>query len=156
MVWNGSKCGGSQVRMARVRPRLGVWARAMTGAIDAPTRPAPPSLRRCRRLRFMDSSATSRVGGDDPERLVEYVERFGGVLIGVGERHVDLVHGLDELAADQLLVEALDPVAIGRQGCTIVDDRSVGEEDVEHRRLAADLRGHAVLARGGGQALAQA
>src|SRR6516225_6705853 len=142
--------------MARVPPRLGVWARATTGAIDAPTRPAPPSLRRCRRLRFMDSSATSRVGGDDPERLVEYVQRFGDVLIGMGERHVDLVHSLDELAADQLLVEALDPVAIRRQGRAIVDDRAVGEEDVEHGRLAADLRRHAVLARGGGEPFAQA
>src|SRR5262245_52916645 len=156
MVWNGSKWGGSQVRMARVPPRLGVWARATTGAMDAPTRPAPPSLRRCRRLRFMDPSATSRVGSDDPERLVEYVQRFGDVSIGVGERHVDLVHGLDELSANQLLVEALDPVAVGRQSRAVVDDETVGKEDVEHGRLAADLRRQAVLARGGGEPFAQA
>src|SRR5262249_51961846 len=145
-----------QVRIARVPPRLGVWARAMTGAIDAPASPAPPSLSSCRRVRFMDSSATSRVGGDDAERLVEYVQRFVDVIVGVGERDVDLVHGLDDLAAHELLVEVLDPVAIGRQGRTIVDDRTVGEEDVEHRGLAADLRRHAVLARGGAQALTQA
>src|SRR5213593_2100635 len=115
MVWNGSKCGGSQVRIARVPPRLGVCARARAGAIAAPASAAPPSLSRCRRLRFMESSTTSRAGGDDRERLVEYVERFLDVLVGVGERHVDLVHGLDDLATDQFLVEALDPVAIRRQ-----------------------------------------
>src|SRR5438128_12029838 len=155
MVWNGSKWGGSQVRIARVPPRLGAWARATTGAIDAPASAAAPSLSRCRRLRFMESSATSRTGGDDRERLVEYVERFRDVLVGVGERHVDLVRGLDDAAPDQLLVEALDPVAIGRQGRAIVDDLAVGEEDVEDRRLAADLRGQTVLARGGGQTFAE-
>src|SRR5262249_60408923 len=103
IVWHGSKCGGSPVRRDRVPPRLGVWARAMAGAIDAPASPAPPSLSSCRRLRFMDadSSATSRVGRDDPERLVEYVERFGAVLIGVGERHVDLVREPDGRRTDQ-------------------------------------------------------
>src|SRR5437899_10375874 len=156
MVWNGSKWGGSQVRIARVPPRLGVWARATAGAIDAPASAAPPSFSRCRRLRFMNSSTTSRAGGDDRERLVEDLDRFLDVLVGVGERHVDLVHGLDDLATNQLLVEALDPVAIGRERRAIVDDLAVGEEDVEHRRLAADLRRHAVLARGGGQPLAQA
>src|SRR2546429_3250246 len=155
MVWNGSKCGGSQVRIARVPPRLGVWARATAGAIDAPASTVPPSLSRCRRLRVMESSATSCAGGDDRERLVEYVERFRDVLVGVGERHVDLVRGLDDAAPDQLLVEALDPVAIGRQGRAIVDDLAVGEEDVEDRRLAADLRGPTVLARGGGQTFAE-
>src|SRR5437899_8500623 len=155
MVWNGSKCGGSQVRIARVPPRLGVWARATVGASDAPASAAPPSLSRCRRLRFMESSATSRAGGDDRERLVEYIDRFLDVLVGVGERHVDLVHGLDDASPDQFLVEALDPIAIGRQGRAIVDDLAVGEEDIEDRRLAADLRGQTVLARGGGQSFAE-
>src|SRR5437870_5751986 len=155
MVWNGSKCGGSQVRIARVPPRLGVWARATAGAIDAPASTVPPSLSRCRRLRVMESSATSCAGGDDRERLVEYIERLLDVLVGVGERHVDLVHGLDDASPDQFLVEALDPIAIGRQGRAIVDDLAVGEEDIEDRRLAADLRGQTVLARGGGQAFAE-
>src|SRR4029077_20647976 len=155
IVWNGSKCGGSQVRMASVPPRFGVWARATAGAIDAPASAAPPSFSKCRRLRFMDSSATSRAGGDDRERLVEDLDRFRDVLVGMGERYVDLVHGLDDLAAHQLLVEALDAVAVGRERRRIVDDRAVGAEDVEYRRLASYLRGQAVLARGGGQPLAQ-
>src|SRR5207344_3454459 len=43
----------------------------------------------------------------------------------------------------------------GGEGRAIVDDGTIGEEDVEDRRLAADLRGEAVLARGGGQTLAE-
>jgi len=92
-------------------------------------------LSRCLRLRFIDPPRPHARAADDPERLVEYVERFLDVLVGVGERYVDLVHGLDDLATDQLLVEALDPVAIRRQRRAIVDDLAVGEEDVEHRRL---------------------
>src|SRR5207245_7616204 len=110
MVWNGSKWGGSQVRIARVPPRLGAWARATTGAIDAPASATPPSLSRCRRLRFMESSATSRAGGDDRERLVEYIERFLDVFVGVGECHVVLVHRLDEAVRAVFVDVAVFPV----------------------------------------------
>src|SRR2546425_187202 len=90
IVWSGSKWGGSQVRIASVPPRLGVWARAPTGATEAPASAAPPSLSRCRRLRCTECPSASGLRGDGCQRLVENFEGFLDVRVGVGERHVDL------------------------------------------------------------------
>src|SRR5439155_1273485 len=155
IVWNGSKWGGSHVRIASVPPRLGVWAGAMAGTTDAPASAAPPSLSRCRRLRVMASSSTSRAGRDGRERLTENFDGFVDVRVGVGERDIDLVHGLDDAAAHELLIESLDPLAVRRERRAIVDDLAVGEEDVEDRRLAGHPRGEPVLGDRDRQAVAE-
>src|SRR5690349_15305556 len=158
IVPNGSKWGGSQVRIESVPPRLGVWARPVDGATAVPARANPPRASRSRRLTSMGppGSSSGRAGGDGGQRLVEDPERGVHVGVAVGERDVDLVDGLHDAALETFLVEERDAAAIGGEGCPVVHDGAVGEDDVEDRRLATHLRGHAVLAGERGEAVAQA
>src|SRR4029079_9501603 len=155
MVWNGSKCGGSQVRIESVPPRVRVWARAIEGATAVPARANPPRASRSRPLTSMGppASGSGRAGGDGGQRRIEDRERGVDVGVAVGERDVDLVHRLDDAALEALLVDERDAPAIGGESRVIVHDGTVGEDDVEDRRLAAHLGGHAVPASERGEAV---
>src|SRR5262245_20689189 len=113
------------------------------------------------RLVVLSSSSSQRAAlrtrrrRDVPQSAVEDLQRLRDVRLAVGERHIDLVDGLHESAAKAGLVEAADTVAIRGQRRTIVDDVTIGEDDVEHRRLSAHLRRKPMSARSVTKALAQ-
>src|SRR5262245_36194884 len=153
-----SQCGGSQVRRASVPPFLGVCARAADGTRTLPAAVRPPAIRSSRRVRAMKFLPWNLGGAtlDLGERLVEYTESLVDVGVGMGERHVDLVDGLHHAATDALLVEERDTAAVGAERRPVVDDVTVGEDDVEHGRLAGHARRHAVLGRQLGEAVLEA
>ena len=79
------------------------------------------------------------------QRLPEHRQRARDVGLVVHDRDVDLAAALQHAVAQAHLVEPPQLGAVGGHDGAVVDDRLVGEDDIEDGRLAHHLRDHTGL-----------
>src|SRR5215831_5956006 len=83
------------------------------------------------------------VAGHGLEGRVEGLDGPLDVFFSVGERHVELLGGLDNATLKERASEEGVARAIRGQGRTVVGDGAIGEVDLEYRRLSCHLGGDA-------------
>src|SRR5215831_18728219 len=94
----------------------------------------------------MDSALLAGIGvvaGHGLEGRVEALDGPLDVFFSVGERHVELLRGLDNATLKKRPGEDGVACAIRGQGRAVVGDGAIGEVDLEHRRLSRHLGGDA-------------
>src|SRR5215468_829411 len=87
------------------------------------------------------------VAGHGLEGRVEGLDGPLDVFFSVGERHVELLGGLDDATLEKRASEDGVARAVRGQGRPVVGDGAIGEVDLEHGRLSRHLGGDAGRAR---------
>src|SRR5438128_11802094 len=116
----------------------------LTPPSDSPgnARSAPAEPDALLEYRCSDMLLATRSCHDGAQCLVDDADRLVDVGLRMRQRDVDLVDGLHEPAPQTFLVEVLDAHSIGGHRRAVIHDLAIGEDHVEDRRLAADLRGN--------------